>query len=432
MTKRRSISVICAPPNGRNTGMASVDMAFADVMGDDPNIDVTYWRLWDSSQWKAPVGLPKGDVPRSFADPDTGLTYRLLRGHLDEALAADAVVFWGDFLHMAVYVEQTADVLHRRMGVVPDAVAGWSEAAEAYLLHGREDVLRRTLSYGTTLAMNTPHDYLGQYGECLRRFHAGIQSIWHRDPYSAQTARLARAGQETCQGMDAAFLLDAGKGRPRDSIASVFFGRSNLRPEVVAHFSRQLTKRLGVRPRMLPWGEAPAFWPMTERRRFRLAWPEFEPQPGRDGLATKWETYRTLGQRPEVAPKVPGPSELFRRISESSVVITDTYHLAVNAWRLGTPAVLVVDGPSRTWDVNAGTPQSRRDKRHDLFSQLDALGLLVDGTLLGRGSAGEAARVAAYLNSPELINHTKSRITNLQLASREQVSRTLRGLINDL
>lgn len=38
---RPNISVVCAPPHGRNAGMASVNMAFADVLGGARNVEVT-------------------------------------------------------------------------------------------------------------------------------------------------------------------------------------------------------------------------------------------------------------------------------------------------------------------------------------------------------------------------------------------------------
>lgn len=424
---RSTVSVICAPPNGRNAGMASVDLAFADMATRFPNLDVTYWRLWDASEWIDPQGVSQRRGPGAFFDPDTGLVYRILRNRLNEALGADRVIFWGDFLHMGVYLDQTADVLHRRMGAATSHEEALRMATETYLLPTAEQsVLDRTLSFGTTLSMNTPTHYASAYGDQLRHFHRRMSHVWHRDPYSAQVARFSRVDGSVCQGPDAAFLLDEPYTGPRRPSAKIFFGRSNARPEVLATFGRSLTRRLRYNPECLQWGEEPAFWPMSGRRRFRAAWPELELGP-----AARWqdrvEFYRVLSRPGRGTSMVgaPSPNQLFEEICNASLVITDTYHLAVNAWRLGTPAVMVVDGPSGEWNVNAGEPGSRRDKRVDLYSQLDALDLTVNVDDLRWSSRSEAERVARSLTNRQNIAHTLTRVTAMREIGRSAVSEVL-------
>lgn len=81
---------------------------------------------------------------------------------------------------------------------------------------------------------------------------------------------------------------------------------------------------------------------------------------------------------PRLSDEIVPAADLFERIADCRVILTDTYHLAVNAWRIGTPAVLVRDRPSgKGWNVNDGGAAGR-DKRQDLYSQLDALPLLLD------------------------------------------------------
>ena len=125
----RQVSVICAPPNGRNPGMTSVDLAFDRIARAAGVSSVTYWRLWDISEWaevRGDVDLPASPT---YHDPDSLITYQSIRGRLDEALSADRVVFWGDFMHMAVYQHHMADVLARA-------------AADERLAHERFQLLR--------------------------------------------------------------------------------------------------------------------------------------------------------------------------------------------------------------------------------------------------------------------------------------------------
>lgn len=116
---------------------------------------------------------------------------------------------------------------------------------------------------------------------------------------------------------------------------------------------------------------------MWGRKRLRLAWPELElgePLDKRDRV----EHLREVVRGPRLEDEIVPAHELFRRVADCQAILTDTYHLAVNAWRIGTPAVLLYDRrSSKGWNVNSGAGVGR-DKRHDLYSQLDALPLLVD------------------------------------------------------
>ena len=406
-TSTPRVNVVCAPPNGPNPGMASVDLAFAHVARQAGLTDVRYWRLWDQSEWRtAPGGSERLDDHR-VRDADTGLTYELARGRLEEVLDADRVVFWGDFLHMAVYLEHSAHVLTDRIGVPLDADAALRLTEQHLLLTDTDPaVLERVVTYGSTLSFNTPGDYRGGYGTALRRFHRGVAAVSHRDLYSSEVAQRHRGGADSCRGTDAALVLPPpGPARRADAhgvndvngVLGVFVGRSRLSPEEVGTFGRRLAGSLGLRPAWLPWGHEPGFWPMRGRTRLRLAWPELDAGvPTTSGLRRARLAASALrdGPRPD-EPLTLG--ELEQRLLACRLVLTDTYHLALTAWRLGVPAVCLVDPPHAEWSVNAGAPGSQRDKRVDLYSRLDALPMLVHA-LPGRlRSRAEVRRVVDAL-----------------------------------
>lgn len=382
------MNVLCAPPNGRNPGMASVDMAFASVARHLDG-DVTYWRLWDQSEWLDPPGGSRAVSDGEFFDETSQMTYRVARGHLDEFLDAEAVVFWGDFHHMAVYQDQTADVLHRRMGAMSRSRAEEVTAAHLLLRGQPDDVLKRTITFGTTLGFNTTADYAGTYSHDLSRFLRDVAGAWFRDGYSARIAELIRAPRiESCLGADAAFLVHGPMQDPSSSSGvGVFIGRSNVAPEFVARLGRALAFHFGP-ARWIPWGTAPAMWPMWGRKRLRLSWPELEA--GRAlSMRERASHAQSVVQGPALDNEVVPASDLFERIAGCSVLLTDTYHLAVNAWRIGVPAILLVDRAGGSgWNVNSGGPAGR-DKRHDLYSQLDALPLLVSTEKIPSGRSFE-------------------------------------------
>lgn len=388
------VHVLCAPPNGRNPGMASVDLAFGSVAKAVGNPQVHYWRLWDPSEWLEPVEGSEVTSMGTFRDPDTELTYRPLRGHLDEFLSADAVIYWGDFHHMAVYQRHTVDVLTRRMGLDLNGF-GADFVARHLLLRGQSrQTLDRVLTFGTTLMFNESADYRGEYGSDLAAFLTRARRAWFRDPYSAHVAQLNRpAPSDNCKGVDAAMLLPSEHTlSPRDALA-VFLGRSRLVPEWVAAFGRGLAQALRLAPEWIPWGAEPAFWPMAERKRLRLAWPGLEHQARSVSPAKLRDTVTAVARNQPIGHLVRPTNNLFAQISSSALVLTDTYHLAVNAWRLGTPAVCLFDGLARDWNVNSGTGGAVRDKRADLYSQLDAIPLLVDMTGEPKKQASRIARL---------------------------------------
>jgi hypothetical protein len=68
----------------------------------------------------------------------------------------------------------------------------------------------------------------------------------------------------------------------------------------------------------------------------------------------------------------------------------------------------------------------RRDKRVDLYSQLDALGLIVDLAGLGRRIPREVDRVVELLARPELLAVTADRIALQRKQSVDSILAALR------
>ena len=389
-----SIHVLCAPPNGRNPGMTAVDRAFLPV-GRHLGADVTFWRMWDVSEWRELGGAPL-EPGSTVVDDFNGIDYRLLRSNLPEFLDADAVVYWGDFLHMQVYLDMTVDVLDRRIGLAgSDPTVDWVKRCLLGLGEPDEQ-LDRTVTFGTTLSMNSAEDYASRYQPELRDFVRRTRRAWFRDPYSAAVAQLYRDDpEENCKGVDAAMLLPPTESVTADESMAVFLGRSSLAPEWVGRFGARLARQLRLSPRWLHWGDSPAFWPMRDSRRLRLAWPGLELGSSTPGALDRARARVGVLRGAMGELSSPAPFEdLLARIAAAALVVTDTYHLAVLAWRAGTPAVCITDQASPGgWSVNEGRAGSRRDKRIDLYSQLDVMPLLADSTQAPGAEADRIARV---------------------------------------
>jgi hypothetical protein len=428
----KKVHVLCASPGGRNAGMSTVDLAF-DAMSRSLGLgDVVYWRLWDQSEWRVPVGGSSMLDDGSFADESTGLVYRNLRGRLDEFLDADAVVYWGDFMHMAFYVQANIDILAKTMGICSTAEAH-DLVYRSLLLSGQpDDVMSRVMSFGTTLNFNTSEDYRSGYGDALRSFAGRAHRVWFRDTYSAWIGQLAGAnGGQSAKGVDAAFLLPPGVRPPSSGRLGVFFGRSAMSPEMFAGLGKRLSASLGLRPQWIPWGHEPAFWPIADRRRFRLAWPALEREALSTPVATRLlqASAAVAGTQTSHTAALPF-DELISRVAACEVVVTDTYHLAINAWRLGIPAVCVVDRPRHIWSVNSGSAGTRRDKREELYSQLDASALLLSAVDLASHRDAVIARAVEQLSDSSAMEFVFGRVSEAVALGRDLVSGGLRSLLS--
>lgn len=357
-----TITAVTASPPWPNPGMASVDLALPALLrrhGIDADLRLV--RLYTPVEWR--VGLPEREerLARLHAFP---FEYELLRG--EGALAAlresDAILYWGDFLHSFDYLHQMASTLVR-IGLAGDEAAAVREVYRSfYLADAPEEVLARAVAFGGTLLFNRERDYNNpDYARQLGRFVRGARGVWMRDVYSA--LRVADLRGPFSLGADCALLLrdedldllpetgwDPG-GDPGDT-AGIFFGRTRADARRIGRFARDLCRKLGATPEWLPWFDSS----------YR---PNHLPE------------VREAVPRLRVADdsRLPAVGDLLRRLARYRFVISDTYHVCLNAWRAGVPALCLGEAsPSLyTYDVSAGWCCAWRDKRHVFLAMHDAM-----------------------------------------------------------
>jgi hypothetical protein len=245
-----------------------------------------------------------------------------LAEHLGTLRDHDAVVFWGDFLHTRHYLAQDATNRLLDFGFATDRDDARAQLNRALLLSDQPDeVLARTLSYGGTILHNTQSDYEDkEYGPLFSRLVTRAHRMWVRDPLSAaKIAHLRRDRTTDHFGSDAALLSRPGdldhlpttewsRSVPEGGAIGVFLGARTPIPEWLPGFCQGLSDRLGAPLEWLPWFD----------RDVPAAVGHIAARPGSP----------TVGDLVGVLPRY-------------RLVVTDTYHLAVNAWGAGTPAVCV-------------------------------------------------------------------------------------------
>ncbi|NCY26677.1 MAG: polysaccharide pyruvyl transferase family protein, partial [Alphaproteobacteria bacterium] len=205
-------------------------------------------------------------------------------------------------------------------------------------------------------------------------FFSGAGRVLLRDALSAAKISPLR-GSEATLACDCAFLL-----KPEDVAllkgfapaserkgVGLFFGRSPQRARMM-RFAKTLAAEMGEECRWLPW--------FGTRRRHRM-------------LAKIQNVEIPAGEVP--------PGELLARLSGCRFVVTDTYHMCVNAWRMGIPAVCLGQGAG-------ATSSSLSDKKKEILYEMygaRALYVFVE-SLRGRGLKQEAKQVAEALRQDGL------------------------------
>ena len=365
-----SIAVITAPPPGFNPGMLVSELAARAFCERNGLAEATtYFRVVSIDERMA---HRDEDARRTaLARCDVGMRFERLDG--TDSLAGSRPLYWGDFLHMRQYLE-TISRIRARSG------RGGS-AEEILLLAGaKPELVAKAVSLGTTLLFNTASDLVDPaYGPQLAAFARGARAILVRDVVSAgQLADLTERPQDSFLGIDAAQLVTllsdwrelfgpaTRLGLEDERFGVAFFARGDHRARTLATILRRLASGIGVAFRWLPWGDEAAFPQLASlQRKLRLA-----PIGG-------------------VAPPL---STVIEAVARARVVVTDTYHLAVIAWAIGTPAVLVPGQPSsgeRT--VNAGHWRARLDKRFVFYAQHGLLEFFLGDAIFADGARLEPA-----------------------------------------
>ncbi|MCH9648206.1 MAG: hypothetical protein K0U98_08205 [Deltaproteobacteria bacterium] len=371
------ITAITAPPPWPNAGMASVDLALYDLCRRHQlEAEVRFVQLYSSEERLPELPEPiRQDFLRRQRLP---FAYTPFRDRLEELYASDVILYWGDFLHAFGYHSQVAAILVD-LGLEPTLEAAAETVRQHFLLtEAPREALSRTLAFGGTLVFNRDRDYRHpDYGPALGRFVDASRRIWMRDVYSALRvrelgdshpgdSRPGGSGQRNLSrpfplGVDASLLLrqdcvaalpGALESAPSQApAAGVFFGRTRRDVAPLAAFARDLCAAL----------DTPAEW---------LSW--LDPRTPPALLGPTLESFPALTAPQDLAPPV---GELLSRLSQYRFVVTDTYHVCLNAWRCGVPAICLGDAlaTQQSFDCSLGWSHAWRDKRHVFYAMHDAM-----------------------------------------------------------
>lgn len=416
---RGEIAVVTATPPGLNPGMMAVELgllAFATRHGFRDSLK--FYQLYSLEERLSGIDAEAREAVLRFTTMPA--PYRSIREGFGKLLASDGILYWGDFLHMAQYHRTQRRVLAN----IPVA-SSLDDAVDlidrTLMLKGQPGaILRKTVSFGTTLLFNTLSDESSkEYGVSLSEFLAQARRIWVRDVFSAAKVAHLRGDYTTVHwGCDGAqFLkpedlpqLSAEMGEPMPSGLDskkrilVFLGRTPQWAPVMFDIARKIAEHRQTSACWIPWGSSSAF-------------------PA-GGLSLIPDDFERIQDSHVIT--------LLNWVAAADVVVTDTYHLALIAWNFGVPAVALTSPfDAAETNVNSGARFNWRDKREVFFSQYDALDFLLRPEELAEPSHLEARlnRLLHLIDDADHIGRICARIQAHVGAVEEEFKNELQSLL---
>lgn len=395
----KKIAVICAHLPDRNTGMLTVDLAAHTILRDYfPESQITLFSFARSSE----VPYESGESSHSYLD---------IAKNSEKFLESDIFLYWGDFIHSHSYWEYDMGLWINEIQALPPLQR--KEALEK--LHSDRDKfiflsgqplekLKQTVVFGSTIITNEAHDNAdSNYTTCFNNFFANIGNVYFRDALSASKVSPLRQSEATL-GCDCAFLLrnedlyqlkNFQLSENRTGVG-LFLGRSPSKLKMMI-FAKMVANQMNEDLSWLPWFSS--FPKMRFAAKFfGLDVPQHDVLPG----------------------------DILSKLSGYRFVITDTYHICVNAWRMGIPAVCIGQGTN-------GSLHSLSDKKKEiLFEQYGGRRLYVFLERISsiKGMRKEVARICKEVSDNDLTSAVAKNVQEHRSMALNRLVSALKALHN--
>lgn len=424
MPQKRLI-ICCAPAGvgtGANLGMQTVDFAAHNLV---ERLELTD-RAEIHRPWEALSKSLGGD--ESIKKQDVWPTK--MKTCMDREFVQPGVLLlsWGDFQLGYDYQIQSARrycQIQEKLGnhITPQAGLDW-----CYRYFLLDDVVKREdveiATFGTTLFQNRMGDWTQpRYHDAIDRYFNRCRFSKFRDPYSAWVAeRIVSDSSGGHHGVDCALLNSPNEllsipasgfhETVNAGMIGVYLGRSSktLSLRHFSRFLRGLTTRLGSKLFWLPWNRFSGNKLFAKRpRQLQRPFLSMEEIPPDQNIMS---------------------GDIFHLMKDFRLIVTDTYHVAVNAMVLGTPVLCVYEAtPESDRNANMGYREAWRDKRVMLFCGSNQSDLLMPAEDLKnrKRARRKIDHVVDLLADDRTIEHWRNWISQ----ERESERRELDQAIND-
>jgi hypothetical protein len=355
--------------------MNTVDLAAYSIAKERGLLDqVQLVRPWGCYNSKAP------NYRREVEETDRWPMRFSYAACLDDPEPASNLLFWGDFQHGWDYQRQSAKRLMAISAMIGHEVSfdqcfNW--CMKHFMLEG-DSLLGaggRVGVYGSTLFQNRLRDYDDlRYNTQLTKLYRCAEFARVRDPYSAwKVASIRDEFSTQFLAPDAAILNRI------DDIIQL----EQASPLELNRFDGAIGIYFGRSEGGFPWlGAAQFINSLRSSLRADLVWVPWDRHAG----SLFAPINRTLSWMLPSVHKMPAsvemtPGDTLNSIRRLQLVVTDTYHLAINCLIQGIPAVCIHEpSPNSSRNANMGYRESARDKRALLYMAHDLVELLVPST----------------------------------------------------
>lgn len=329
-----------------NTGMISVDLAAASLQSELKGTK------FDWFMFPSPPGR-KNNV-NSFWEKhgETFGRYELPKD-LNLLKKYDRIIYWGDFLNSRTFMRSGGAAQLRHLGMPEEEQR--DTLLKCLLLRDQPDsVIARTILFGGSILPDRQSDYTdSSYPELFDRLVSRCAGIWMRDPVSAARVSMRRRPGESCLGTDAALTAPLPTSLPSSfehpPKIGVFVGYRSRIPIHLEVLLERLKERLDVAPYWIRWFRKPA--PQDETLRQTISRTIRTPNERKNAIPAIREHLCRKKIKTAIS-SMPGNQisgnewryeDTMDSLAQCQVVLSDTYHLCVNAWRLGIPAICLGD-----------------------------------------------------------------------------------------
>jgi polysaccharide pyruvyl transferase WcaK-like protein len=393
----------------RNTGMHSVELAAQVFLkGRFPDAELIWYKLDPEQQ--TPGVMPA----------------RLIWDFLDQFFEHDLLLYWGDFLHSDHFIEQDAVPKLRRLLRVRESRARELLCEVLLLQRAPIEILRKSVAFGGSLIHSVDRlEDDSTYAKALRRLIVESAGFFPREPVSAAAvARLRDDSVERVMGCDPAFLLPSTCPSPSSGDCGLFLGaRTGLSPGI-CDFVAELRHASGLRFEWLPWFPQLNMGDRDYRRRLG----KLVSSPSQLAPAAMQAHYRRKLMRQAKATHASGATAaaMVEQPALYDLIVTDTYHLCVNALRLGTPCICLGDSNERVlWSLND-------KKKAALLSMYSAERFYIQSAQLSPGRSSElVAELLIELRDSQRLETIFSRVRGVSRTAREALATTIAGVLQD-
>ena len=423
----KKIIVLCAAAGvgkGSNTGMNTVDFAIENLVNEAGLQEhVEFQRPWSSYHPGANIETEKFDYDESLI--------KFNDFKIDEDKTG-LLLYWGDFQHGEDYNVQTKKRIVANGKNYNLDVDSTTEGLADYLLlnnYFKDDKLPfKVASYGVTLFQNNLSSYLNTgYLSNLKWLYKKCLFSKSRESYTANTIGYLRDDYDSNYlGVDCALLttkeellsLKRSDSTSIDSIdggIGVYFGRSTKKMSryKTVKFINEMSDTL-------------------DKPVVRIPWNYF----GTGLLGDSLGVYsKLIKNRLDVSFDNMCFGDIFNLMSKMNLIITDTYHVAINSIALSIPVICIYETtPARDRDANMGHRKSWRDKRCLLFMNNQLSDFLINSDdLKNKKSRKEKVNnITTLLGNKDLTSFIYSNIHAIAQQDRKMIIKHLKDVTEDL